>query len=243
MKTIILTGGSDEEIFKIDKNIPKSMLPIGSKPLLRILVEHLRDCNLKNIVIITNSKQKVIKDYFKDGKWLGVSISYINDDNHLGTAGPLALLKGRVTSSFLVVNGDILTNFDFRKIINFHKTSNSNLTVGVVNYEKRFQYGIIKSKGGFITNVEEKPNFNFLIIAGIYVLQPKILNKIQKNKPYDIPELITDLVEDEEKVKHYKIYAEWMDLGTKKDYEFACKKFNQIDETKKFISFHGEINT
>lgn len=225
MKVVIMAGGEGRRLRPLTEEVPKPMLPVGKKPLLEILVEKLKSAGLKDIIITTGYKSEVIKGYFQDGRLFGVNISYTYENQRLGTAGPLALLKDKLTSPFLVVNGDILTNFDFKKIVEFHKINNSEATVGVVNYSIQVPFGVITTLNGYITKIEEKPDFNFLILAGIYVFSPLILNKIPKNTLYHIPQLISELVEEKREIKYFEIRDHWIDIGRHSDYKYACENY------------------
>lgn len=218
-----MAGGEGMRLRPLTNDIPKPMLPVGRKPLLHILIEKLKDAGLTNMIIATGYKDNIIKGYFQDGKMFGVNISYTYEEKRLGTAGPLTLLKDKLDSSFLVVNGDILTNFDFREIIEFHKKSNSELTVGVVNYQVNVPFGVVETLNGYITQIEEKPNLNFLVLAGIYVFTPPILNRIPDGVVYHIPQLLLELVREGREIKYFEIKDHWIDIGRHSDYEYVCK--------------------
>jgi NDP-sugar pyrophosphorylase family protein len=230
MKVVIMAGGEGRRLRPLTEEVPKPMLPLGEKPLLHILIERLKASGLKDIIITTRYKSEIIKGYFQDGKILGVNIFYTHETKKLGTAGPLTLLKNVLKSPFLVVNGDIFTNFDFRKIIEFHKKTNSEATVGVVNWKFQIPFGVINTFNGYIKNIEEKPSLNFLILAGIYVFNPSVLDKIPTETTYNINQLLSELIKDGKEPKYFEIKDNWIDIGRLPDYEYACENFQKLLE-------------
>ena len=122
---VIMAGGKGMRLRPLTKNIPKPMLKVGDKPILHIILEKFIDSGYDNFVICVNYKSKVIMDYFGNGKKIGAQIEYIHEKIEMGTAGALSLLKKKkINQPFFVINGDILINLDFKKMLNFHKEHN-----------------------------------------------------------------------------------------------------------------------
>lgn len=205
------------------------MLPIGRKPLLQIIIEKLNRCGMKDIIIATGYKDHIIKSYFKDGLHLGINVSYISEKQRMGTVGPIKLIEKKLTPSFLVLNGDVLTNFDFRKIMDYHNANNNEMTIGVCKYNLNVPFGVIETLNGdgHITGIKEKPQLEFLILAGIYVLNASVLKYVPIGLPYDINHLMEDVLRDKKQIKYYFIEDKWMDIGRIEDYEHANNNWKE----------------
>ncbi len=224
-----MAGGEGKRLRPLTENIPKPMLPIGRQPLLQIIIEKLSRCGLKDIIIATGYKDHIIKSYFKDGSQLGITVSYISEKHRMGTVGPIKLIEKKLSPSFLVINGDVLTNFDFRKIIEYHSAHDSEMTIGVCKHYLHIPFGVIETLNGDgnITGIKEKPKLEFLVLAGIYVLNSSLLRYVPAGAPYDINHLMEDVLKDDKKVKYFFIEDKWLDVGRLEDYEYANNNWSE----------------
>ncbi len=224
-----MAGGEGKRLRPLTENIPKPMLPIGRKPLLQIIIEKLKKCGLTDIVIATGYKDHIIKSYFKDGSHLGINVTYISEKHRMGTVGPIKLIEKKLSPAFLVLNGDVLTNFDFRKIMDYHNEHNNEMTIGVCQYNFQVPFGVIETLNGdgHITGIKEKPRLDFLILSGIYVLNASVLRYVPHGNPYDINHLMEDALKDNKKIKYYFIEDKWLDIGRLEDYEYANNNWNE----------------
>ncbi len=212
---VIMAGGLGSRLGELTKNTPKPMLKVGEKPILELIIENFVSCGFNKFYISVNYLSEKIKNYFEDGNKWGINISYIEETKKLGTAGALSLINDKINEPFLVSNGDVLTTIDFDELLKFHIDMNSEATMcaNEMNYE--IPYGVIKENNNRIQEIIEKPKYKYLINAGIYILNPSIISKIEYNKYLDMPSLI-------DKVNNkfcYKIDDYWVDIGQKKDYE------------------------
>ena len=145
-KVILMVGGLGSRLGSLTKDTPKPMLKVGDKSILLTIVETFASHGYTNIIMCVNYKSNVIKDYFGDGSDFGVSIEYVLENQRMGTAGALSLLKEIPTEPFFVMNGDLLTNIDFEKI---HKYYLSNAALGLMcvrDFEHQISYGVINTK-------------------------------------------------------------------------------------------------
>ena len=180
-KIIIMAGGRGMRLRPLTKNIPKSMLKVGGKPILQNIIEKFKNLGYENIILCVNYKSKIIKEYFGDGKRFGVNIDYVNEKERMGTAGALSLLKKKPTEPFFVVNGDLFTNLDFEKMLDFHNFNKSKATMCVSEYNIESPYGEVRLNNENILSIEEKPTYKMFINAGIYILDPICIKLIPKN--------------------------------------------------------------
>lgn len=212
MKVAILAGGVGKRLRPLTFSIPKPLLPVGKKPILEIILSKLKSYGLTDIIIAVGYRSELIKTYFGDGSKFGVDIEYVDENKPLGTAGPLSSLKEKfkIKEPILIMNGDILTNLDFRKMIDFHIKNNADITVGIKKHKQKTQFGVIDLDGNRIKNIKEKPILTFNISAGIYVLSSSILSIVPKNTSYQMPDLIKNAMNKGKKVLGYTINEYWV---------------------------------
>jgi len=197
------------------------MLIVGNKPILQIIIEQFREFGYKNIFVSVNYRSDLIKSYFRDGSDFGVSIKYIDEDKRMGTAGAIRLAEKYLDKTFFVVNGDVLTNVNFERLLEYHISSKFNMTIGTRNYEMQVPYGVLNAEESLVTSLEEKPVYNFIVSGGIYVLKPEIVKYIPKDEYYDMTQLIDSLIEKKNKIGSFPIEEYWMDIGKLEDYHKA----------------------
>jgi len=167
-----------------------------------------------------------MKAYFKDGQQYDLNITYSNELEPLGTAGPLSLIPG-LDETFLVCNGDVLTTLNFYDFVNFHKEQGGILTIAMHRRQVQIDLGIIEQDDGdnIITGYVEKPNLDYKVSMGLYLLEPRALEYIPQKQYFDFPDLVKLLLSKGEKVVGYPFDGYWRDLGNREDYEQACKDF------------------
>ena len=219
-KVVIMAGGRGVRLRPLTKNTPKPMLKVGNKPIIQIILEKFRESGYTNFVICVNYKSKIIMDYFGDGLKFGVKIEYIQEKKRMGTAGALSLLKKKPKEPFFVVNGDLLTNLDFEKMLNFHHEHNSKATMCISEYNIESPYGEVKLEQENIILIDEKPTHKFFVNAGIYILDPQSLKLIPK-KFYDMPSLFKKIIENKFKTISFPLGEYWIDIGNFNDYKKA----------------------
>lgn len=224
-KVVIMAGGKGMRLRPLTKNTPKPMLKVGDKPILQTLIEKFRENGYKNFVICVNYKSNVIKDFFSDGDKFGVKIEYIQEKSRMGTAGALSLFKKKPTEPFFVINGDLLTNLDFEKLLNFHYDQNSEATMCVREYNIESPYGEVKLDNEKIKSIEEKPKHKYYVNAGVYVLEPKCISLIPK-KYFDMPSLFKIMIKKNKNIVSFPLGEYWLDIGKFNDYKKANIDFD-----------------
>jgi len=185
-----------------------------------LIVEQLRNAGIKQVNVATHYRGEMIADHFKDGQDFGVDISYVQEDQPLGTVGALSLLE-ESDDPLLVINGDILTRVDFRAMLDFHREQNADLTIAVKLYEFSVPYGVINTNGVMVTGISEKPVVRQFINAGIYLLNPSVRRLIPNGEPYDIPELIEQLLKAGRPIVSFPVREYWLDIGKADHYDQA----------------------
>jgi len=227
MKAIILAGGLGTRLKPFTEVIPKPLLPIGEKAVLEIQIEHLKKHGITEVFLATNYKSDYIENFFGDGSRYGVKLTISKEKQRLGTAGPVKLLEKHLDETFIVMNGDILTNVDFSEIVRFADTQDSLLTLSIKKIIMPYAFGNIFFDGNLVTGIEEKPDIVTHALAGIYVMKPGILDHIPKDQPYGMDQLIMKLLAEKKPVTKYEIKDYWLDIGRVDDYELAQEDFNK----------------
>ena len=226
-KVVIMAGGEGIRLRPLTKNVPKPMLKVGNKPILHSIIENFKISGYRNFVICVNYKSKIIKNYFGDGKKFDVKIQYIHEKKKMGTAGALSLIKEKLKEPFFVINGDLLTNLDFKKMLDFHYEHKSKATMCIKEYTIESPYGEVVLDKENIKSIYEKPKHKFFVNAGVYVLDPECLDLIPK-KFYDMPSLFKKIISKKNKTISFPLGEYWIDIGKSNDYDKANSEYNFI---------------
>ncbi len=209
---VLMAGGIGSRLSPLTDNCPKPMLKVSGTPLLESLIKRLKKYGYSKIYISVNYLSEKIIDYFQDGEKLNIKIEYISEDKPLGTAGSLHLLKGKINNPFLVMNGDVISEIDFKNFLNFHFSRNSKATMAVKLHEMQSDYGVVETKGLNIIGFKEKPIYSNYINTGIYILNPESL-KLLNGQKIDMPELFDLLKNNNLETLVYPMYEAWKDIG------------------------------
>jgi dTDP-glucose pyrophosphorylase/CBS domain-containing protein len=220
IRAVVMAGGQGMRLRPLTEDIPKPMLPVGGRPVMERIVEQLRDVGIRHIHVATHYQSKKIEEHFGSGESFGVRIDYVKEETPLGTGGALGLLEAS-DETVLVINGDILTQVDFRSMYAFHQDQRADMTVGVRRYEVQVPYGVVECDGAQIRGLREKPQLNFFVNAGIYLLEPQVFRLIAPNRHLNITDLVSQLVASGSTVVSYPICEYWLDMGQHEDYAQA----------------------
>jgi dTDP-glucose pyrophosphorylase len=222
VQAVIMAGGYGKRLRPLTEDVPKPMLHVGDKPLMEHMIDKLRQSGINKVNITTHYKPEKISEYFGDGRDFGVELTYLSEESPLGTAGALGLLSAP-QEPVLVINGDLITQVDFKALLAFHREHEAHFTVAVRQYDVEVPYGVVDCEGGAVTGVREKPVFNFFVNAGIYLLEPFVYDCIPRGERFDMTELIQALIEDGKRVCSFPIVEYWLDIGRHADYTQAQK--------------------
>jgi NDP-sugar pyrophosphorylase family protein len=207
----------------------KPMLKLGGKPILEHLVEQLAAAGFVHFVISVNYLAEKIRSHFGDGSKWGVEIEYLHERKPLGTIGALGLLKPVPKEPFLVMNGDVLTKANFSALLDFHAGEKALATVCVKKHEIQIPFGVIELDGRKLGSFREKPTHRFLVNAGMYVMDPRALAWIPKNKPCDMPELLSTIGRKKRNgVACFPIEEYWLDIGGLHEFQRASSEFGEV---------------
>jgi len=228
VKAILLVGGQGTRLRPLTFSIPKPLLPVGERPILQIIIEQLKGAGIREIILATGYQAELIQAFCGDGSRFGVSVSYVKEDQPLGTAGPLALVRGRVAPNehVLLMNGDILTKLDFRQFMDSARASGCDLTVGYTTWTHTLPFGVLSLREGLVEGIVEKPAQEFLISAGIYGVKAAALPLVPDGRFFTMPDLIRALIAAGRRVGAYHIRESWMGLESVEHFEQAVRELN-----------------
>lgn len=218
---VIMAGGKGMRLRPYTTNCPKPMLPVAGKPMLQHIIERAKSQGFRHFVLSLNYLGQMIRDHFGDGTAYGVTIVYVEEDEPLGTAGALSLIQPRPESAFVVTNGDVLTDIDYRELIEFRERHNAHGVMAVRMYEWTNPYGVVQMEGVNITGFAEKPVSRSHINAGVYAFSPAALEHLVQDRHCDMPTLFDRLREAKHRTVAYPMHEPWLDVGRPDDLERA----------------------
>lgn len=212
---VLMAGGRGERLRPLTDNLPKPMLKVGGKPVLERAIISLVEQGFRHFHISINYLGDMIREYFGDGTRMGVEISYLLEDEPLGTAGALAKFK-RPEYPFVVMNGDLLTGANVRAMVESCQ-QDVKAVMGAREYAYTIPYGCLTVNDGRIQAIEEKPTLYHFISAGVYAFAPEALDYVMPGRYLDMPDLFRKMIEAHHEVRYHHITEEWVDIGSKED--------------------------
>ena len=218
---VIMAGGQGTRLRPQTENCPKPLLPVSGRPMLEHILERAKSEGFHRFVIAIHYLGHMIERHFADGRRWDVEISYLREDTPLGTAGALALLDPRPDVPFVVSKGDVLTDIRYGELLDFHCRYGASATMAVRLYEWKHPYGVVRTQGVDIVGFEEKPIARGHVNAGIYALQPCVLEHLRGGEHLDMTTLFFRLHERRLRTIVYPMHEPWLDVGLPGDLERA----------------------
>jgi NDP-sugar pyrophosphorylase family protein len=203
------------------------MIKVAGRPILERIVLHLVGFGIRRIFLSVNYMGDMIEDHFKDGAELGCRIEYLKEEEPLGTGGALSLLPGKPDHPILMLNGDLLTQFNFGDMLSFHEEGGFKATVGVHEYVHTIPYGVVDREGDRITGIREKPTQTWITNAGIYVFEAGLVERVPKDTYFSLPALVEECLGRGEAVGAFPIKEDWIDVGHPKELRKARGEGNK----------------
>ena len=243
MKAVVMAGGFGTRIQPLTHSRPKPMLPIMNRPMMEHTMMMLKDLGIEEFIVLLYFKPEIIQDYFKDGSDFGIKISYVVPDDDYGTAGAVKLAQELIgDENFIIISGDLVTDFDFQKLFDFHKKRDSKLSIGLTSVENPLQFGVvIANQENVIEKFLEKPSwgevFSDTINTGIYVIEPEILDYIPNKENFDFAkDLFPLLMKKNIELLGYNLEGYWRDVGNPQSYR---EVFEDIFANRVNFKFSG----
>jgi NDP-sugar pyrophosphorylase family protein len=223
---VIMAGGKGERLDPFTKIFPKALIPVGEKPIVEVIMDRFSQCGVKEFYLSVNYKGAMIKSYFENTK-LPYDVAFIWEKEFLGTAGSLSLLGEGFPSTFFVSNCDILVDADYTDILRFHKKNENDLTMIGSFRHHVIPYGVIEfSTNGAVKEISEKPEYDFSVNTGVYVMEKTILAYIPKDKLFHVTQLIQELLKGDKRVGVYPVSEKsYIDIGQWEKYRENVRRF------------------
>lgn len=225
MEAIILAGGLGSRLKPYTMSIPKPLLPVGDIPIIEVLLSQLAKKGVTKIHICLGHMAPIFQTYLGDGSKFGLEIEYVFEDKPLGTAGALRLIKTEA-KNILIMNGDLLTNFDFNDFRDEHVRTNAAASIGVSVRKVFIDYGVVKNdQDSFLEGFDEKPTLEYNVSMGINILKTEMIKHIPIGVKFDMPDLLLKIKASGEKVFCYQTSCYWQDIGRFDDYQKASADY------------------
>lgn len=218
----LMAGGFGKRLRPLTNDIPKPLLNVGKRPILETILQQFIDSGFHNFFISTHYKAQMVRDHFGDGSQWNVNIRYIHEEKPLGTAGAIGLLpKDQSDLPIMMMNGDLLTQVNFKGLLDFHVEHGGIATMCVREYDFQVPYGVVKSEELKIRSIVEKPVHKFFVNAGIYVINPSLASCVDGKSYFDMPNLLQNQIDNGEQVNMFPVHEYWLDIGRIEEYDRA----------------------
>ncbi|TAN45243.1 MAG: CBS domain-containing protein [Nitrospirae bacterium] len=227
-QVVIMAGGKGTRLDPFTKILPKPLIPVGNRAIIELIMEKFYFSGFHRFIYTLNYKKEYIKLFLKENS-LPYDISWIDEDEFLGTAGGLSLLRDKIADTFFVTNCDSLISVDFNDVLNWHKNHKAMMTVVGCHNEVRIPFGVLQFSNGKLERIMEKPVHDVIINTGVYVIEPHVLSMIPEGQHMDMNQLI-DKAAQEGVVAVYPIYDGWLDIGQWEEYRKSLEKMGDIKE-------------
>jgi NDP-sugar pyrophosphorylase family protein len=235
-RAVILAGGKGSRLSPYTTVLPKPLLPVGDRAILDVVVHQLRDFGFTDLTLAVGYLAHLVRAVMGDGSNHGVRIDYHEEEEPLGTVGPLALLDD-LDDTFLAMNGDVLTALNYADLMDVHRAAGNVLTIASHRRVVSTDYGVLhldESNGdrdaamNAVVGFEEKPQIPYVVSMGVYVIEPEALTLIERGERLDLPDLVLRLLDAGRPVGSYLYDGYWLDIGRHDDYEKAIVEFEQL---------------
>lgn len=218
---VIMAGGQGTRLRPLTEQLPKPMVAVAGRPILERIVLHLVGYGIKRIYISVNYRANVITRHFGDGSRFGCAIEYLRENKPLGTGGALSLLPRHQQHPLLVMNGDLVTQVDVSRLLQFHSRKKAAATLAARYHQVEIPFGVVTQRDNLLLKLVEKPSTQHLINAGIYVIEPRVLRHVPARTFYPITTLFEALAARRQRVAVYPIEEDWIDVGRRDELDRA----------------------
>lgn len=230
-KAVILAGGKGTRLRPLTYEIPKALIPVQGKTLTEHLFDLFKRYGITDIVLSVGHMADKIKEHFNNGTKFGIRIMYIEEQESMGTAGPLRLGKDMLTETFICTNGDELKDIDLQEMYKFHRQNKALVTIALTTVEDPSAYGVARLSGNKILEFVEKPSKekapSKLINSGLYIIEPEVIGMIPDGFAMLEKDVFPKLAE-QGRLFGYPFSGQWFDTGTMERYEKAIKEWKGV---------------
>lgn len=227
-QVVIMAGGKGTRLDPFTKILPKPLIPIGERPIIEIIMDNFKRHGFNRFILSLNYKAEMLRLYFLENP-NGYEISYVQEEDYLGTAGSLRLARDSLKETFIVSNCDVIIEMNFDELLNHHRSCGNHATIVGVVKNLQIPYGVIETKDGNLMRMVEKPEYDLVINAGIYALEPELIELIPERQPIDMPDLLLKAKGHGYKVGVYPVSSKWFDVGQWEEYRNTLEYFKAIE--------------
>jgi NDP-sugar pyrophosphorylase family protein len=230
VKAVILAGGRGRRLEPYTSVLPKPLMPVGDRAIVEIIVDGLVECGITDVTLCVGYLAHLIEALL-NGRPRGATVKYVHEAEPLGTAGPLRLVDG-LEETFLVMNGDLLTDLRFDELVDVHRRAGNDVTIATHEREHVVDYGVLHTEPGEFPRLlgyDEKPKSKLTVSMGVYVMEPAILDRIPTSGYFDFPQLVQALLAEGRQVGTFPFSGFWLDIGRRDDYELAIASWAERD--------------
>jgi NDP-sugar pyrophosphorylase family protein len=229
MKVLLLAGGRGTRLLPYTTIIPKPLMPVGSRPILEILLLQLKKAALTDIILAVGYHSHLLRAYFGDGERLGIKLSYVEESSPMGTAGPIGMVIESLGERFIMMNGDLLTTLNLKNLIEHHMAAGSSATLGVFARDVSIDFGVLDiGPGNTLTKYDEKPTLTYWVSMGVYVIETAAVRAhVVPPRNIDAPDLMRILLAEGRQISCYSESCYWLDIGRPDDYKMANEVIDQ----------------
>jgi NDP-sugar pyrophosphorylase family protein len=227
MKAVIQAGGKGTRLRPYTHVLPKPLVPVGDLPVIELLLKWLRRHGVQKTYVTVGYLGHLIQAVCGDGSKWDMEIIYSQEPEPLGTVGPLQLIREELNETFLMLNGDLITNLDLRAFTAFHRQHDGLVTVAATEKSVSVDLGVIENQNGRITGFREKPTMKFYVSMGVYCIEPAILDVIPKGMPFGFDDLMHHMLKYDLPIYMYKHDGCWMDIGREEDFLHAQEVYQK----------------
>ena len=230
-RAVLMAGGRGTRLAPMTSVLPKPLMPLGEEPILGLLLRQLASQGITDVTLAVGYLGDLIEAYCGDGSRFGVDLSYVTEDEPLGTIGPLRQVDN-LHAPFLVMNGDLLTTLSYSTLVKTHIETGALLTLSAIQRQIQFEFGVLETESHDghcrVSGMLEKPSMERWVSMGAYVLDPSVIDLIPEGRPYDLPDLVSDLLERDLAVGAFEFDGYWLDIGRHADYQQALEDFEEM---------------
>ncbi len=229
MRAVILAGGKGARLRPYTITLPKPLVPVGGEmPIIEVIIRQLARAGFKRLTFAVNHKANLIRAFCGDGSQWGLQIDYSQEDQPLSTIGPLTLIRD-LPEHFLVMNGDLLCDLDYRAFLEHHMRSGNEISVSTYKRAVNSDFGVLKvDENGAVAGFEEKPVFHFDVSMGVYCLSRSVIDRLERGAPYGFDQLMCDGIKGGFRLEAVPFRGFWLDIGRPEDYELANQEFARL---------------
>lgn len=226
MHAVILAGGKGVRLRPYTTALPKPLVPIGDQhAILEIVLRQLATAGFTHCTIAIGHLGEIIRAYVGEGSQWGLTIDYATEQSPLGTMGPLLNLRDRLPETFLVMNGDVLTDLDYGDVLRRHRGSGAPLTIATYARKVHIDFGVLTTEASRVVAFTEKPSVDYHVSMGVYGLSRSTLQGYPPGLPLGFDELVLNLLAAQKQPHAYEFDGYWLDIGRPDDYDRANAEF------------------